>query len=132
MPTYDPPRRRWWARVRSAVLVLLTSAGGMYALFGDELFARLGTVFARTGRHLAEAAEDYQSRSEAARLSQARKTFEEVLACRESLAGQVKSLREHRVAVAARLEHDKSLLRRVGAAREVSRDVRAVGDPIDR
>jgi uncharacterized protein YukE len=92
----------------------------MYALFGDELFARLGTVFDRTSRRLEGAAEDYRSRSEAARLNQSRKTFEELLACRAALASQVKSLREHRAAVAARLDQDKSLLRRVVAAREAT------------
>lgn len=125
MPTPDPPRRRWWARVRSVAAVLLTASGGMYALFGDELFARLGTAFDQTGRRLAEAADEYRSRSETVRLSQSRKTFEELLACRETLAAQVKSLREHRAAVATRLDQDKSLLRRVVATREPTATPRA-------
>jgi hypothetical protein len=57
----------------------------------------------------------------AARLAESHKAFEELVACRETLAQQVKALGEHRAAVAARLGENSSLLRRVlatGAAKE--------------
>lgn len=117
MPIPVPHRRRWWARARSVVAVLLAATGGSYAVFGSELLVRVGAVFDRAGRRVEETTADLRTRSEVERLNQSRKTYEELLACREALARQVKSLGEHRAAVAARHAQSVSLLQRVVAAR---------------
>lgn len=114
------PSRRWWgARLRSVVTVVLTATATSYVLFGNELVSRVGTVFDRAWRSASNATKNLQTRAEADRLDQARTALGKLLACRESLAEQVKSLRDHRAAVAHRLDQDSAMLRRVLAAREV-------------
>jgi len=116
MSTLAPPRRRWATRARPLLAILLTATGCSYAAFGDELLARLSARADRAGRWVRETTDVYRERTEADRLGKARASFANLLACRDTLAGQVRALRDQRTAVAARLDHDSELLRRVLAA----------------
>jgi hypothetical protein len=125
--------RRWLARVRPVIALLLAVSGSTYALFGDQLVNRVAVLFDRAGRRVGETSEDIRIRTETERLDRSRKTFEELVACRESLAQQVKALGEHRAAVASRLNQDSDLLRRVLAARSKGEGNRAAGrEVVDR
>lgn len=99
------------ARARSALGVLLVGLLLAYGVFGDELFSKLSDALGQASRHLAGWVLDFQHQQAQSRLQQNAKSFDELLECRESLAGQLEAVKKQRAMLAARQRDETACLR---------------------